>query len=78
MIKCSRGNVGLSGTKAVLLAEFSTIVFVLNERKILTEEELRDAFEDGFKTQKKIDGEILGILREIFSGVLSDCKKEDE
>ena len=78
MIKCSRGNVRLSGTKAVLLAEFSTIVFVLNERKILTEEELRDAFEDGFKTQEKIDGEILGLLREIFSGVLSDCKKEDE
>ena len=75
MIKCSRGNVEVSGTKVDLSSELSTIVFAFKERKIFTEEELREAFEDGLKDVGEIRRETIEKLMSIIFG---DFKKEDK
>lgn len=75
MIKCDKGKIELSGTRMVLSGEFSTIVYALKERKIFTEEELRNDFEDGLKPPEEIRKEITEILMGI---LLGDAKKEDK
>lgn len=77
MIKCDMGEIKLDGTKIDVLSEFSTIVHALKERKIFTEEELRNAFEDGFKTPGEIEEEITEVLMGILHRAANKENKHD-
>ena len=66
MISADKNNVRLSGTKPELLAEFSLIVKSMSEN--YTREELKKAFDDGFKSEEEIRDEVTEKLLSILFG----------
>lgn len=54
MLKSDFGKVEIKGITPLLMAELSTIIFALRQN-ILTDEQIKEAIEDGFKSQEQMD-----------------------
>lgn len=57
MLKSDFGKVEIKGMKALIMAELSTLIFGLRETKTLTDEEIKETINDGFKSKEELDKE---------------------
>lgn len=51
MLKVDLIEVKVSGQKSILRVELTTLLFALKERKVFTEEELKEAFDDALNVK---------------------------
>ena len=69
------GEFNLEGSKELIEAEFSTIVFALKTRKILTEEDINEAVKYAIETKeediKNVSDEFIDKLKKILE-ILED------
>ena len=75
MIRCNMGELKLEGSKELIKAEFSTIVFALKNEKILTEEDINQAVKYAIETKeediKNVSDEFIDKLKKILE-ILED------
>ena len=75
MIRCNMGELKLEGPRALIKAEFSTIVFALKNEKILTEEDINEAVKYAIETKeediKNVSDEFIDKLKKILE-ILED------
>lgn len=62
MIKCEMGSVRCKGHKSIIKAELLTLLVALKEDKVLSEEDIKQCYEDSLKSEEQRHKETMDRL----------------
>lgn len=80
MISCNAGQMKVSGTKSLLMAELCTLLYGLRIEGILTKEDLEECFKDSFidedHLQKLIEDLLGGETQSLLDKMIKELREE--
>lgn len=91
MLKSDFGKVTIQGIKPLIIAELASLIYALRNNSNLTDKDIKEAINDGFKSQKEIDKigkkiinkkrstkEVQDLIRKIANARKSGLVKDEE
>lgn len=78
MIEAKGGMVKLSGISGMLLMEFSSVVTAMSRLDGVSNDDIRKAFEMGFKSDEELEKEAAERALKLFGKIMGSHLKDDD